>query len=329
MLKLSIIIPVYNVEPYLRACLDSVIVPELGGFEIIAVDDGSTDASPQILAEYATRCPQLLRTLRTENGGLGHARNEGITLARGEYLLFLDSDDSLREGALAQMLSLLDGSFDLMLFDFVSVDARGRALSRSFGCSREGSFTFSDYPELLFDPPNACNKLWRRSLFTETGVRFPDRLWFEDLATSPKLYLHCERIRYERQDWYRYLQRESSITNNRDPRRNLEMCTVIRSVMEHYRETGNYAQYREQLEYMAFYHELLTSSVRVNRIDPDSPVQDALLEDFLSQLPSFREKPYVRQMPAKYRLLTALILKKRRRLLHLMMTLNDLRYRGI
>ena len=280
MLKLSIIIPVYNVESYLRACLDSVIVPELSGYEIIAVDDGSTDASPQILAEYAARYPQLLRSLCTENGGLGHARNQGIPLAGGEYLMFVDSDDTLREGALAEILPLLDGSFDLLIFDLVSVNANGRILSYSQGCAREGSFDLNAYPELLFDPANACNKIWRRSLFSETGLRFPD------------------------------LQRSGSITNSKAPQRNLEMLTVIHSVLEHYRQAGCYERYKDQLEYMAFYHELLTSSTRVNLLEPDSPIQDALLEDFLAQFPDFQS------------LLSFLILHRQHRLLHAVMRLN-------
>ena len=97
--KLSVIIPVYNVENYLGKCLGSVIYPELEDYEIILVNDGSTDASGSICAEYAARFPALVRVITTENGGLGRARDVGIDAAAGEYLLFLDSDDYLSPDA--------------------------------------------------------------------------------------------------------------------------------------------------------------------------------------------------------------------------------------
>ena len=322
-MKLSIIVPIYNVEKYLAKCLDSLLVPGTDDYEIIAVNDGSTDSSGEILADYAARFPRLIKTTATPNGGLGHARNVGLPLAGGDYVMFVDSDDTLREGAIPEILEFLDGGFDILVFDFISINEEGRQLSRSFGCAVEGTFSLREYPELLFDMPNACNKVWRRGLFTETGIRFPDRLWFEDLATSPKLYLHCDKIRYVRRDWYLYLQRSGSITNSKAPERNLEMLTVIHSVLDHYRQAGCYEDYKLQLEYMTFYHELLTSSTRVNQIDPKSPIQDALLEDFLSLFPDFRSNPYVQEMPRKYKLLTDLILRKRRWELHAVMKANN------
>ena len=104
MIKLSIVIPVYNVEKYLAKCLDSVIYPALDGYEVIVVNDGSTDGSGAIAAEYAAHYPGLLRLIEQENGGLGAARNTGLEAAEGEFVFFLDSDDSLREKAVPEML---------------------------------------------------------------------------------------------------------------------------------------------------------------------------------------------------------------------------------
>ena len=324
MTKLSIVIPVYNVEAYLRSCLDSVLYEGLEGYEIVVVNDGSTDGSPAIAAEYAARYPALLRMVTTENGGLGHARNTGLELAKGEYVLFLDSDDSLAPGALPEMLSLLDGGFDVCVFDVENVNEAGQTLSRDSGCEREGSFSFPEYPEILFARPNAWNKLWRRSLFLENGIRFPDRLWYEDLATTPRLYLRSRRILSVRKAWYRYLLRQGSIIRNGNAERNLDMITAVETALEDFRQQGQYERYRDQLEYMCVYHELLTTGTRVNGIEPASPVQDRLLEDFLRRFPDFQENRYVRGMSAKYKFLIRLILQKRRRLLHAVMRLNDI-----
>ena len=115
-MKLSIVIPIYNTRDYLRACLDSVIIPELQDYEIILVNDGSTDDSGLIAAEYAGRYPERIRLIATENGGLGAARNIGLENARGEFLFFLDSDDRLCEGALPEMMAELTPQRDMISF---------------------------------------------------------------------------------------------------------------------------------------------------------------------------------------------------------------------
>ncbi len=328
--KLSIVIPVYNVERYLAACIDSCLETErTDEYEIVAVDDGSTDRSGSILEDYVRKYPTVLRSVRTENGGLGHARNTGLDLAGGAFVLFLDSDDRLSPGALEQILNGIDGDFDLGLFDFTEVDEQGRALRTVRGCERkEGCFTLDDYPELIFAPPNVSNKIWRRQIFLDSGIRFPDRIWFEDLATVPKLYLHTEKIRYFSKSWYLYLQRSSSIMKTANAERNREMLIAIKSTMDYYRQHGSFEQREPQLCYLAAYHELLTSTTRVNLIDPKSPVQDALREDFLSRFPNYGRNPYINSMPAKHRLLIRLIAAKRLRLVHLLMKANQIVRRG-
>ena len=324
MLKLSIIIPVYNVEKFLRKCLDSAIYPDLEGYEIIAVNDGSTDSSPSICLAYAEKYPQLIRTVTTPNGGLGHARNTGIDMAQGEYLLFLDSDDYLSANAVPEIMELLDRDFDICFFDFVSVSESGKLLHYTQGCSKEGVFSLQSFPELLFEMPNACGKLWRRSLYTQTGIRFPDRLWFEDLATSPRLYIHAEKLISVHKVWYNYLQHSGSITNSSNIQRNLEIITAVDTSLDYYKAQGLYEKYLPQLAYMAFYNQLLTSSTRVNHIDRHSDVQDVLLSDYRAKFPNYRENPYIRTMPRKFKLLLHLIERRQRLALYLVMRLNDI-----
>lgn len=327
-MKLSIIVPIYNVQDYLAACLDSALDAACSDYEIVAVNDGSTDGSGAILERYAARCPALIHAVTTPNGGLGHARNTGLAAARGDYLLFLDSDDTLAPGAVKEMLDALDGSFDVGVFDFVTVDPEGRELRYNRGCAREGDFRFADFPALLLDAPNAVNKLWRRSLFVESGVRFPDRMWFEDLATVPRLYLRAGTIRAIPRPWYRYLRRPGSITNSSGVERNREMLAAIAAVCDDYAANGAAERYAKELEAMAAYHEALTSVTRVNLLDPKSPVQDALREDFLARFPRWRENAYLKSWPIQHRLLLALIVRRQYGMVHLLMKANQLRQGG-
>ena len=322
-MKLSIIIPVYNVEKYLARCLDSVILPGKAGYEIIIVNDGSTDSSPAIAARYAEKYPALIRLITTENGGLGHARNEGLDVALGKYVLFLDSDDRLCDGAVGEILSLVDEDFDICIFDHRFVLENGQELKTVSGCDIDGEFSLAEYPELLFQPPNACMKLFRRELFGE-DIRFPDRLWFEDLYTVPKLYIRAGKIRHVNNVWYEYLIRQGSITNSKNTGRNAEIITAVDQVIAYYKAQGCYEQYAAELEYMALYHQLITSTTRVNLIDRESDLQDTLLEDYTAKFPNYRANPYVQRMPFKLKLLLFLIERRLRLAVNLIMRLNNL-----
>lgn len=322
--KLSIIVPVYNVEKYLPKCIDSLICGD-GSYEIILVNDGSTDASPDILADYAARHPSLIRVITTPNGGLGHARNTGIDAASGDYLLFVDSDDYLSPGALSSILDVLDGSFDLCIFDILSVNESGKVLKKMPGTSRpDGSiFALGEYPELLFELPAAWNKIYRRELFTDTGIRYPDRAWFEDLRTTTKLYLNAKSIKYVSRSWYNYLQRAGSITNAKKSDRNIEIIDAMDDVTEYYKTHGCYDAYREQLEFLAFRHILLASSLRVVTADCNCGLLDKLLDSFTASYPDYASNKYMSTLSRRERLIHRLLITKRRRLLRTLFIIND------
>ncbi len=322
-MKLSIIIPVYNTEKYVAGCLDSVIDPSLSDYEIIVVNDGSTDQSAVVLQRYSDRFPGLVRVVQTENGGLGHARNIGISLASGSYLLFVDSDDRLAEHAVSEMLSCLDSGFDVLIFDFCRVFENGKTPQRVRGYENPGIYNLASEPALLFSPVNAWNKIWKKDLFLDNSIAFPDRLWFEDLATTPNLLLKADTIRVVSNLWYLYLQRQGSITNSTRIARNQEIVFSLESVISFYNNHQAFEEYHLYLEYLAFYHEFLTAIVRVNKTDPGSDLQILLRDHFLSTFPDCRQNPFIRKLPAKYRLLKRLIENNRWTLLHAIMSANN------
>ena len=322
MLKLSVVIPVYNVEKYLRECLDSVIVDGLGEYEIVCVNDGSTDSSPAILEEYREKYPELIRTVHTENQGLGAASNNGIAAAKGEYIAFLDSDDTFTETAIAEMLEACEHGDDLVIFDCNSVTDSGEHIETLKGCKlrEEGVFTLEEYPQLLFDRANRWNKLYRRTLFAEHRISYPGRVWFEDYWTNPKLYPNCKSIRYISKAWYNYRQQPGSITHVKNTKRNLEIIDAAESMLTYYEEAGLFEQYKPELEYSVFYNVLLTSTDRVNLIDPKSDVQEKLLEYVRKRFPDYEKNKYVMGMSKKYKLLHFLIKHKQYTALHAVLT---------
>lgn len=126
MIKLSIIVPVYNVAPYLRKCVDSLLAQDYDNYEIILVDDGSTDDSWQIIQEYVSRFRGLederIRGIHHENGGLSAARNTGIEAARGTYICFVDSDDYWEPSVLGKLMTQVDrNNLDVLRFGYQNV----------------------------------------------------------------------------------------------------------------------------------------------------------------------------------------------------------------
>lgn len=329
--KLSVIIPVYNVEDYIAKCLDSVV--GLGrqrlaagrepDYEVIIVNDGSQDRSAEIANSYVRNCPGFLRLLSIENSGQGQARNVGMAAASGEFFYFIDSDDYLIPGAMEELLALTEQEFDICIFDSIAVNTQGRELKYMPGCKRQENLSLEEYPELLLEGPDVWNKLFRRGLFMENGIRFPPRVWFEDLRTVPKLYAFTDKILYIPKALHRYVQRPGSVTNTQRVQRNLEIIPAVDDLMDFYKAQGRYEQLREALEYLAFHCVFLTSSVRVNLADWKSPVQEELMADFLQNFPDYRKNPYVQAMSRQHRLLDQLLRRRMRLSVHVLMKLNN------
>ena len=324
MIKLSIVIPVYNVEKYLRECLDSAIVPGIEGYEIVCVNDGSTDSSPEILEEYRKKYPELIQVVHTDNQGLGAASNNGVAAARGEYIAFLDSDDYLSANAVKEMMEACSSGDDICIFDLAEVNHQGQTIGILKGCKRdEGVFTLDRYPMLLFEYPSRANKIFRRSLFTEHEIRYPIRVWFEDYRTNPKLYPFCQSIRYTGKTWYNYRQQPESITHGKNTERNLEIIDAAEDLLGFYEKEGLFEKYKEELEYSVFYNVLLTSTDRVNLIDPQSKVQEKLLDYMLKRFPDYEKNKYFKEMSKKYKLLHFLIRNKQYRILNTVLKANQ------
>ena len=324
MCTLSIVIPVYNVERYLPKCLDSLLIETSVPYEIILVNDGSTDASLAVAEGYRARFPERISVITTENMGQGNARNVGLERAEGEFLYFIDSDDYLAPGGMEGILSCLREDFDICIFDSIAVNADGKELKYMPGFRGEDrQLSLRTHPELLLQQPDVWNKIIRRSLFLDSGVRFPVRVWFEDLAAIPKLYQFTDKILYVPKAYHRYLQRRDSVTSTSKAMRNLEIIPAVDALWDFYRGCGRFEELEDELKYLAFHDEFLTSSVRANLADWRSGAQEELMRDFLQKVPDYRSNPYVRRSSRQHKLLAWLLLHRMRLAVHILMSGNN------
>ncbi|MFF9122898.1 CDP-glycerol glycerophosphotransferase family protein [Streptomyces sp. NPDC014889] len=197
--RFSIIVPCFKVQGFLRECLDSVLTQSFDDVEVIAVDDCSPDGSGAILDEYAARDPRVRVLHLPENVGLGRARNAGMPLATGDFLFFLDSDDTLTRGALRAIADRLEetGDPDVLVFDYARTywwgGTRRNVLAAVLAEAGPGTFTAAEQPRILDLLMVVWNKVYRRGFVEEHGFAFPPG-YYEDTPWTFPVLLTARRI---------------------------------------------------------------------------------------------------------------------------------------
>ncbi|HIT10893.1 MAG TPA: glycosyltransferase [Candidatus Onthousia faecigallinarum] len=207
---LSIIIPVYNTEPYLRKCLDSVVCSLPLRTEVIIVNDGSPDNSEEIIKEYCKKFSQI-RAFKKKNGGLSSAKNFGLKEAKGKYIIYLDSDDYVSPNMYQTMLKLaIEQEADIVYCDIFEVfDDGSRIFMSMTNYDRKDPFMqIVDTPLMA----SSANKMLKKSLYGD--LLYPEGKTNEDVAISPVLYLRAKKIVKADSPFYFYYQRSGSIQNS-------------------------------------------------------------------------------------------------------------------
>ena len=204
---LTVVIPVYNVEKYLNRCIESILLQEWKNYDILLVDDGSTDHSPQICDDYV-KAYDFISVIHKENGGLSEARNTGISHAKGEYVYFPDSDDWIEPDtfiALAEALESQD--FDIISFNREFVKGEEDAILSEPEVTQvfEGKDAFVQMLKHRYITGFANDKIYRKSLFMDRDILFPRGKYYEDLGTNYKLFLSAKKVYATNQKYYHYL----------------------------------------------------------------------------------------------------------------------------
>ncbi|MEA2457527.1 MAG: CDP-glycerol glycerophosphotransferase, partial [Thermoleophilaceae bacterium] len=243
--RISVVVPVYNVELYLETCLESIAGQTFGDLEVVMVDDGSTDGSAAIAERFVQRDPRF-RLVTQTNGGLSKARNTGTDAATGEFLAFVDSDDYLAPNAYELLLGALDetGS-DFATGNVQRLTKTGSRqvffLADAFAKTQLKTHV-SEFPELVADRV-AWNKLFRRSFWDRQGRRFPEGVLNEDIPVILPAHFAAKSVDVIADPVYYWRIRggeELSITQRRlEPRALLDRIAAIEKVTDHLEETGH------------------------------------------------------------------------------------------
>lgn len=218
MKKISVIVPVYNVEKYIEKCIRSIMKQTLEEIEIIVVNDGSLDRSLEII-DRLMKEDQRIKVITKKNGGVSSARNTGIKIATGKYIQHIDGDDWVEKDFLKSMYEFAEKeNLDIVVSDYYEdyFDEK-KKMKKGKKKSEKIIFDSKEYLKDLFyddDAPAMWNKLFKTSLYKENNIFYPENISIgEDLSTTPRLIYFSKKIGYLKKAFYHYMQNPKSITN--------------------------------------------------------------------------------------------------------------------
>lgn len=252
-MRLSVIVPVYNVERFLRQCLDSVLNQTVEDFEVICIDDGSTDSSPSILREYEEKHANL-RVIRQENHGLGYARNVGLEQATGTYVAFVDSDDFVAPEMFANMIAAMEQtSAEVAISNPYLYDHNTRGITpyrdmlQFYRLSLLGGFSPREHPD-VFSFLGAWDKVYQRSFLMKNNIRFPVHRIYEDAPFSYEALALAKTVTVVKECYYFYRKNAGGAITDRERRTDsfkLDFLCNIREIQSFLKEHDLYEQVEE------------------------------------------------------------------------------------
>lgn len=215
-MKLSIIVPVYKVRRHIQNCIESILMQTYTDFELILVDDGSPDNCGAICDRYAQECDKV-RVIHKKNGGLSSARNAGLAVAQGEYITFVDGDDTVAPGTYYYNMRILQSNPDIDILEYpVNINyesPQSRMLTFNAEKVSGNRNIFIDYiRRKAYEHCYAWNKIYRADMFFFT--RYPEGEVYEDVLVTPALYENCDNVYYSDGGMYYYYAHGGSITRN-------------------------------------------------------------------------------------------------------------------
>lgn len=291
----SVVVPIYNVERYLDRCVKSVQNQTYKNIEIILVDDGSPDKCGEMCDSYAEEDARI-KVLHKKNGGLSDARNAGLEIAEGKYVLFTDSDDFIAPDLVKECTEQAEkNNSDMVVFDFTRVEDGMEEISTT-EIEKSGTYSLKKEPRLLFSSPSAVNKLFRKDLFEKTNIRFPVGKYYEDLGTIPKLLLEAKKIDYIKKSYYYYMIRSGSImTATKFEKNYVDRTDMIDGILEFYKENNMFEKYHKELEFMAFLNGYFLPSREIILQDRKSPVLKKFKNYIHRTFPDFMNNEYLKE----------------------------------
>lgn len=292
--KVSIIVPIYNVEEYLERCLDSLAAQIYSNIEILLVDDCSTDGSAGIAQRYARKNPRIFQFIeREKNGGLSAARNTGMEEAKGQWLAFVDSDDWVTEDYISAMYrEAKDDNADIAISSLYYYYSENNYKEM---CPFGDLTTQSSHKEkIALIRPYAWGKLFRKSLFENFKIKFPEDIQrSEDIAAIIPICCMTERISLLHRPLYYYYQRATSLSNQNQ--KGMDLSFYPRTVERMFALSPS--GFEKELEFRAISDLMYGMVMLMIRAQCTREEILFLMQKFKRQYPDWKNNPYIEKLP--------------------------------
>ena len=287
MKKISIIIPVYNIEDYIEKCIKSIIYQDYENLEIILVNDGSTDNSLKICEKYSKK-DKRIKILSQENQGLSMARNNALKVATGDYIWFIDGDDYIEENSFEIIKKYIDNDYDIIISDYYEVKNNKNKLVKIKGEN------YSDNIRYVLSHCIVWNKIIKKKLLDYDF--FPKGQYYEDLYSIPILVLKIKKYKFIDETLYNYVRREGSITNS-------DETNLIKRFDDYYSGINNiynnlYRKYPEEVEFIFirnFLFFFIIEEVKTKKNHNIKYINNLVKEKF----PKYYKNKYYKKTPLK------------------------------
>lgn len=247
--KVSIIVPIYNVEQYLKKCIDSLIAQTYENIEIVMIDDCSTDGSADIAKEYAKSFPdKCVFVQRKRNGGASAAKNSGIAVCTGQWMTFVDSDDWVTEDYVSSLyeVAVRDNADIVMSGVYYYYPKNGRVVEKNDRALSDLTTESSQREKIALPDPYATTRLYRKSFYDDVGLEFPTNVWrAEEQGITIPLLTRTDKISILRKPMYYYYQRDSS--NSNQNYKNVDTTFMLQSIKNV--ETNSAEGFEKEIEY--------------------------------------------------------------------------------
>lgn len=287
-MKVSVIVPVYNVEDYLGRCLDSLINQTFRDYEIICINDCSPDNSAEVLRNYQFEYPDLIKVYQNEeNMGLGKTREKALTLAKGEYILFIDSDDYVKNDYISSYVKVLeDGDYDIIIGGYIR-DASGKKTTHLPSNSVWSTVTY----------PMACAKLFKKSFIDSNNLEFTQVACGEDIYFSLSAYYCGAQTKVIDYAGYYYYYNRDSITGSMDYKKNQEriMSELFSTFLGNYNLDSLPEEKRRVIEY-TYMANMINALFVYNRGCGVHLMKEKIAfvrRDMQKKFPTYESNPYI------------------------------------
>lgn len=266
---LSIIVPVYNIEKYINQCINSLILQNEKNYEIILVNDGSTDKSGEICDYYASKY-DFIKSIKKTNGGLSDARNKGIDHSQGEYILFVDGDDFIVKNSLKKIhfIIIKKKKPDVVFLECMKFfDKNKNTVSLNDGITEKidqlkETDIYTYLGSLPKYPASACSKAIKRSFLKENNLYFKKGLLCEDLEWSSRVFSKIQHAAYCPAEYYMYRQqRKGSISNSQSKKKTYDLLNIFMKIIDRAESSEETAEKMMQLSFAEYIFRLIVLDI--------------------------------------------------------------------